>query len=205
MPLMAPVEPPDAGSIPAHPRTLDVLAILAEVGDAGELASLVARRFALPEQPQRRNAQVNTLLATLAKSGRVKRSDEREPSPVYNNVPVYRWWITSAGVEYLRAGGQDGVRSQRREAQEYRAALDAQRRATHQRIFNAAAVLVANLPPDCITARRRLMQGLYQRGLTLAEIGAAFGVTGERARQIINGIKAEKQCRCSTCGKETDE
>ena len=68
-------------------------------------------------------------------------------------------------------------------------------------ITSRAAILVSKLPPECVTARMRLVISLRSRGLSYAQIGTAFGLSGERIRQVERGIKV-KPCQCDRCGKK---
>ena len=182
---------------------IGVLKILADAGDTGELASLVARRFNTGQRVQMRNTYVNDILRRLAAREMTRRSDRTEPSPVYHNVPAYRWFITAAGRGYLASNGHGGflfrVSAAKAEAERQRQITAAAR----LRILKAAPALAAVLPAGCSDARRNLIIKLRSHNLTLAEIGTVLGISYERVRQIIAGIGV-RPCECPLHGKRSD-
>lgn len=180
------------------PSTLDVLRILAAAGSDGILAPVIARCFRLPESQQARNAWVNQILKTLTHKNRAARSNASDKSPYYYNVPTYRWYIIDAGRSYLAAGGMAGLVEihQHETEKSYNKLQDKVDR--HSLILKAAPSLVQQLPPGCTAARRNLITQLRDRGLTLRELGQLFGISGERVRQVNQGIRVAP-CRCGQC------
>lgn len=51
-------------------------------------------------------------------------------------------------------------------------------------------------------ARRERARNMRRDGCTLKEIGEAFGVSGERAYQLVRDKPAPEQATCRTCGTE---
>jgi hypothetical protein len=195
----------ETGSTRALTRvtTLSVLKILNVAGDAGERSGDIARQFTSPEKRQRRAANVNTLLARLAKHHYVYRADAPEPSPHYHNIPVYRWFITDEGKRYLRAGGYEGTNAAARTRQSVIAERKSRAQERYRKLLAGAHVLAGSLSPGCGKERNDLIIKLRYRGLTFTGIGLVFGISRERVRQIVNGINVNP-CRCQKC-VSTDE
>ena len=187
------------------PKTLDILRILAGAGKAGMLAPDIAYQFSKPVLQQRRNAVVNQVLKRLSRSDRVRYTTDT--SPRYHNIPAYRWFITSAGSKYLADGGYDEIIKRiscdNAEKLEQQRQNRQQQDVIRQLVINAAPVLIRQLPPGCTKARANLINQLYQRGITLDDIGRLLGLTRERVRQIKAGIKVTP-CRCQQCGNSLE-
>lgn len=181
-----------------NPSTLGILRLLAVAGDAGMQAGDLARHFNGTIRPERRNAFTNQTLHTLHKGGKVRRSDEKEPSLYYKNVPVWRWFITNDGRDYLRSGGREAVVRRR---QEFRAESDRQFALRLQQRSNAILsghAAARELPARCMTARAAFIAEMRAVPLTLDDIGRMLGITRERVRQIEAG-KGVTPCRCDNC------
>lgn len=174
----------------SRPRTMDLLAMLDRAGDEGLPAGALSRGFTEPVSITSRQALVNTNLLRLAGSGKVRRSDRKEASTYYHNTPVWRWFITTAGSEYLAQGGYKG-RTERSRAR--REAL-AEAKAAHQRRIEEAVAGLATGHPRCTQVRNEQMIMLRKTGMTLEDLGALFGISRERARQIIAGRCGPCQC-----------
>jgi hypothetical protein len=183
--------------ISGSPRVLEIMRILADAGDAGECAPDIARRFT-HMSVQRRNSRVNQYLNQLRPRGYVRRCESHEPSHYYNNVRMFRWFITPAGREYLASGGFSAVMAVAQERRQLSEAAAQVHEAQRQQVIAAAPALVRNLPPDCKTARAELIIKLRSRNLRLHEIGEVFSISRERVRQIIRDISTEV-CLCAAC------
>jgi hypothetical protein len=179
-----------------RPRTLVILQILADVGQTGIIAPDIAYQFTLPLVVQRRNSIVNQILIRFGKRGYAYRV--KEASPRYKNVPTYRWFITSAGRDYLKNDGWEGYKA----VIKYEAAERDKRRqqliTTRQLLSQATPALIKQLPPGCSKARNDLMKKLREQGMTIDETGQLFNITRQRVSQIIHGIGVG-QCRCHIC------
>lgn len=170
---------------------LGVLRYLDEAGPEGMMAGVLARKFAYRETyfssrtnspSQRRLAELNTVFDSLQRNGRVRRGRRMEQTPVYHNVPSWRWYITAAGHAYLAAGGRDGIAAARAATREQAHRERAEARTT---LAEETVLRVARLPEQDLVARNQLICEVYGKGLlTLGETGAFFGLTRERVRQI---------------------
>jgi transcriptional regulator with XRE-family HTH domain len=181
-----------------RPTGDNVLQLLSAAGEAGELASMLARRFTSPETIQRRNALVNHFMARWGRRGYVQRSAYTEPSPLYNHNGAYRWFITGAGQQYL---DNDCVHTEdliRAAAHAAHAQRSEHINAIWQRALAEAPALLAALPVRCVTRYGEAIRGLRRRYLTLQEIGDMLGITRERVRQIEMGISTSGH-QCSAC------
>lgn len=179
------------------PSVRAILAMLIDAGEEGELASLLARRFSAPELILYRCTQTNNHLNALRKRGLTRRGS-KEPSPVYNNCPVYRWYITPDGEMYYRRT-YDEMSPLHHSAV---ARAERVRRFHIQDVKRQALAelpaLAATLPPRCPTRLRELVLGMRRRYLTLQEIGDAVGLTRERIRQYEAGINLSGH-KCQYC------
>jgi len=177
---------------PDKPVTSKVLAILAAAGDAGILAGDIARQFTYPEDLSRRNVKVNNILRTLAGSGRARKADREERSPHYRNTPVYRWWITAAGLRYLASG----LRPDQVLAAEAGRASRAADRRRHAKLIAAARAEHGKGEPDHV--REQVITELREQGCSWIAIGTVYGISRERARQIYHGLGVSP-CLCDIC------
>jgi hypothetical protein len=121
----------------------------------------------------------------------------KEPTPYYNNVPVYRWYITPEGVEYLAAGMAAGIRAARVARAKQ---AEAQRREARRRADDLITQAYIDCDPRTISKceREQVIRELRSAGCTLDAIGGVFGVTRERVRQILTGYKTTP-CTCPRC------
>jgi ATP/maltotriose-dependent transcriptional regulator MalT len=192
---------------PPNPRR--VLELLKEAGEQGLLAGDMARQFTIPDPPfkpvkgkvttpsmsnlQRRLTWTNQILERQTGRGRTRRGG-KEPSPYYNNVPTYRWFITEEGVGYLASGMAEGLRAARdAEVAQRNAELREKRRGQKLLITQAYVEYEPATTPVCV--RERVIRELRAAGCTLDEIGGVFDVTRERVRQIMEGIRPGV-CKC---------
>ena len=206
---------PDA--YPYHPpNSEEVLRILKEAGEEGIVGPDIARHFTVPDPPlsesgirsgkrytlpmanlQRRLTWTNQILDRFRRRGWVVRGG-KEPSRYYNNVPSWRWYVTDAGVEYLAAGMAAGLRAARDAELKRRAAEHAAwQRHLDDMITQAYIDFDPAETPQC--ERDAAMRTLREAGCTLGSIGGVFGVTRERVRQVLAGIKV-RPCRCPKHG-----
>jgi hypothetical protein len=96
-------------------------------------------------------------------------------APAASNTPTRRWFITPDGRRYLANGLRpDAAVARDRQRQE--------RQAEKQRIEEMLAA-TPRLPPG--PERTARMRELKAAGCTLGQIAAVFGVTHERAYQIL--------------------
>jgi len=205
-----PEPPPAITPLGEPPNTRRVLELLAEAGGEGTRGPDIARHFTVnpPVMPslgdlgpgsqslQRRLAWTNQILDRLALHGYVYKGGT-EPSPYYHRVPAHRWFITGGGVQYLADGLAEGRRRVRRE----REAAEAARLAEHRKRLDdlLTQAYVENDPektPAC--ERERVIRKLRGEGCTLQDIGDVFGITRERVRQILVGLRTHP-CRCPDC------
>jgi hypothetical protein len=202
---------PEVTQLPETPNSRRVLELLKEAGDEGMLGGVLARHFTIPDPHtpslqgkmaaasqnlQRRLAWTNQVLDRFLRHGFVRRGG-KEPTPYYNNVPVYRWYITPEGVEYLAAGMAAGIRA----ARIARAKLKAeQNREARRRADDLITQAYVDCDPSSIykCEREKMIRELREAGCTLDAIGGVFGVTRERVRQILIGYKA-LPCECPRC------
>jgi hypothetical protein len=188
-----------SADVSQRPTGKVILRLLTDAGDAGELASVLARHFTAPLNQQRRNALTNHWLTRYQRHQYVRRSAVTEPSPVYKNTPVYRWFITDHGRAYLERGCVSELQQLRAELR----AQDTQRmmhiHAVQLRALADGPALIAALPLKCLTRRTELVRALRRRYLTLEEIGQMMGVTRERIRQLEAGIDGHQ---CPDCVNE---
>lgn len=157
---------------------MPVLAFLIEAAEAGLLAPEISSKFTYPEDRQRRMAQTNTLLRTQQRLGRALRAQKPEASVRYHNVPAYRWYITSAGVEYYVAGGYKARATKR--------ALVREQRIVYEQKLLAYVTRVQLLHTISTEERNQLVLEMYLDGITKADIGLIVRLTRERVRQIVN-------------------
>jgi len=193
------------------PSSRRVLELLKEAGEEGMLGGVIARHFTVPDPHapsqaermtipaqnlQRRLAWTNQILARFARHGWARRGS-KEPTPYYNNVPAYRWFVTPEGAEYLAAGMGPGLRAARaafvrREAE--------QRQKTLKRHDDLITQAYVDYDPATIykCEREKAIRELRAAGCTLEAVGGVFGLTRERIRQIMNGYKTGF-CKCPRC------
>jgi hypothetical protein len=171
-----------------RPSALKVLELLAEAGPGGRTGSDIAHLFDEPTDLLRRLTHVNYVLRNFEASGRARRGDE-EPSPRYQHSPTVRWFVTPAGRKYLAAGGHGAVKRAR-----LARAADQAREA--QRLRALVLESRTRFGPDS-PQHERLAESrrLRAEGVTLEDIGGIFGVTRERIRQLLAGIKVP-ECQC---------
>lgn len=202
LPTIVPVDGP--------PTSKGVLEVLKEAGEEGMRGPDIARHFNVdyPGMPsvahlshesqchQRRMTWTNQILERFKTNGWARKGG-LEPSPYYNNVPAYRWFITPEGRGYLAAGMAAGIR----EAQRFQHEREAVKLAAHRKrladlLTEAYASTDPATTPKC--ERTRIMKHLREAGCTLQDIGDVFGVTRERARQLIEDI-SPSVCTCPRC------
>lgn len=176
-----------------------LLPLLAAAGDEGmtTIEMALAPQFAgTYGSAQGRSNRVSAVLAALERRGVTERIGYGQ-SPLYHRQPVNRWRaVQPAATYYLTPSQRATLRRERSHERQRERAADAQRRA----LLAAGAFLQYDRrTPRCV--RERACRELRAQGLTLEQIGAIFGITRERARQIIAGIKPG-QCRCADCLKE---
>lgn len=195
---------------PPSPRR--VLELLKEAGEEGMLGAVLARHFTVPDPHmpshaakkmgsrsqnlQRRLAWTNQILDRFLTHGWARRGT-MEPTPYYNNVPAYRWYVTPHGVEYLAAGMSEGLRAAKRETDRRMAE---QRLATLKRRENLITQAYIDYDPHSIykCEREKAIRELRAAGCTLDAVGGVFGLTRERVRQIMVGYKTGT-CKCPRC------
>jgi sigma-70-like protein len=180
----------------------DILAALDEAGEAGMLGPDIARLFDVPEVLQRRLSNVNTVLGDFRRRGLARRGGP-EPSPRYHHSPAVRWYITPAGHDYLAGGMRDGARDRNRHQVAARAARVRARQADdgrREQLLRAAAA--AGYGPSSAQCQRLAKaRELRWQDCTLDEIGALFGISRERVRQLLAGIRVGP---CPHCAQLTE-
>lgn len=176
-----------------------LLTLLTEAGDAGLRGPEMADRFESPPASQRRKVRVNSTLADLRRRGLVRRAARMEASPVYNNTPTWRWWVTDAGVRYLAGGCRRGRTARlrlQREASADRRAEELDRRAAV--LGDVAARIMESMDPDTLVesyywlhkcTRDAEIRHLVAEGCYYDDVGKLFGLTRERVRQVAAGIR----------------
>jgi len=167
--------PPSAGG---------VLSALTQAGDAGMMAGDLARTFGMRASyrgnPQRRLAEVNTILEKQEARGTVRRAAGMEPSPYYNNVPGWRWFISADGVRHL--GDMERLREEREAVYAARRG----RRIQKEQARQSAADRFRAVRPRSFADRDDLVRAIYSEGLlSLEDIGRAAGITRQRVHQIL--------------------
>jgi hypothetical protein len=171
-----------------RPLTFSLLTALQKAGKAGLTAGDLTDMFDLPASRVRRNSRVNQLLHYQFESGRVRRSAELEISPRYQHARTWRWFITRDGIRYL-AYARDGLPG----AWAPRAPDPAlQVRAREAREKYAAvrqAVLDGCGPGTPRPERDKRIVELAAAGVDLTLAGALFGITRERARQLVRDAR----------------
>ena len=170
------------------PLTRDLMGLLAEAGEAGLLAGDLVDRFSSPGDRVRRNNRVNQLLHYQLARGHVLRGP-LEQSPRYRRAWTRRWYITGTGLTYLdvlRAGPEGAWPA------DVRGLLET---CAREREFEAAryAALRAVLTgphPLTVTAGERGegIVALRRAGCDYKVIGAVYGISRERVRQILNSL-----------------
>ena len=135
---------------------------------------------------------MNNILRTLAGSGRARKADREERSPHYRNTPVYRWWITAAGLRYLASG----LRPDQVLAAEAGRASRAADRRRHAKLIAAARAEHGKGEPDHV--REQVITELREQGCSWIAIGTVYGISRERARQIYHGLGVSP-CLCDIC------
>jgi hypothetical protein len=180
------------------PSALGVLRLLQAAPD-GMLAGDIARSFARSCGDARPlNVEVNTILHYQLSRGRVRRGD-LEPSTRYHLVPVYRWFITGAGIAYCAAGGRPAVLAAARHKGQQKAASRMDAAVAALDSLEAAIAIARQVTPGCLASRDEAIRVLRAAGLTMDAIGFLFGITRERARQVTAG-KSPTACTCGQCG-----
>lgn len=201
---------PEVRQLNEPPSARRALELLKEAGEEGMLGSVLARHFTIkdPHMPsqermskksqnlQRRLAWTNQILDRFLLYGYARRGP-MEPSPYYHLVPVYRWFVTPEGVDFLAGGMGAGARARRVAAAQRAAATQRARRVRQGELITAAYVKY-DPASTYVCERNSAILELRDAGCTLAEIGGVFGITRERARQIISGFKPGV-CKCQRC------
>lgn len=170
------------------PLTRDLMGLLAEAGEAGLLSGDLTDRFAAPGNRVRRNNRINQLLRYQLDRGHVLRGP-LEQSPHYRRAWSRRWYITGAGLAYLevlRAGPQGAWYA------DVRGLLEARTR-EHEfercRFAALRAVLTGEHPLTVSpAARAEGILALRRAGCDNVLIGAVYGISRERVRQILNSL-----------------
>ena len=172
-----------------RPLTRELLKLLDDAGEAGLSAGDFTEWFTLPAARVQRNSRVNQLLLYQAQKGRVRRG-EPERSPRYHRAWTRRWFITEAGRAYLAV--LETARLTQfpfADLQGQLAARTVERDFERRRYAALRAVLEGPHPLTVpVPERNRKMVELREAGCDLEVIGAVFGVTRERVRQIIKSL-----------------
>jgi len=201
---------PRIARVDEPPNSRRVLELLKEAGEEGVLGGVLARHFTIPDPHmpsleglvlrsqnlQRRLAWTNQILDRFLRHGWARRGG-KEPTPYYNNVPVYRWYITGDGEQYLAAGMAEGIRAAR--ASEIARAAE-QRREEQRHADDMITQAYVSYDPATIykCEREQAIRELREAGCTLDAIGGVFSLTRERVRQILVGYKTSP-CTCPRC------
>ncbi len=118
-----------------------------------------------------------------------------------HNIPIKRWRaIQPAADQFMQLPSPEQRKAARR-AQElqYRRAVDANRK-RREALVAEAMLNYGRGTPKCV--RTRVCRELRAQKVSLDDIGRVFGITRERARQIIAGQHPGRPCTCSDCLKE---
>lgn len=201
---------PVVNQLDEPPSSRRVLELLKEAGEEGMLGGVLTRHFTIPDPDmpsqqhlrkrsqnlQRRMAWTNQILDRFLLHGFVRRG-QSEPSPYYHLVPVYRWFVTPEGVEYLAAGMGPGIRAARAaEARWWAERYRSERKQADDLVTRAYLRYDPATTYPC--EREKAIREMRDAGCTLAEIGGVFGITRERTRQILVGFKPVI-CKCPKC------
>ena len=162
---------------------LSVLAYLDRAGDGGATTTEITQAHGHPASYQQRSNYVSAILRRLNAAGCAEQAGT-ERSALYRGTPVSRWRITAAGQRRYR---EDSTRAAVKAAMDARieqAAAARETALTAARDEMAALVRSGGIP--AVTAEWRAAKVAELRAVpcTLTEIGALFGLTGERVRQI---------------------
>ena len=172
-----------------RPLTFSLLAALQKAGKAGLTAGDLTDMFDVPVSRVRRNSRVNQLLNYQFGAGRVRRAPELESSPRYRHAHTFRWFITPAGARYLRYAREGvpvtwsprtqdpGLKGRMQEAQAKYAAV-------------RQAVLDGCGPGTPRPQRDARIVAMVAAGVDLTLAGALYGITRERARQLVRAARA---------------
>jgi hypothetical protein len=76
---------------------------------------------------------------------------------------------------------------------------DADARAHDFAVRNAGIFAARTGPGGCLAARNAAIPQMRDLGLSMPEIGRILGITRERVRQILAGIRSD--CHCVSCGR----
>jgi hypothetical protein len=175
-----------------RPSALKVLELLAEADQAGLTGPDIARTFDEPAVLQSRLAHVNDVLRNFEASGKVRRRGV-EPSLRYHHSPTVRWVVTPAGRAYLAAGGHGAAKRARLARAEAR---EQEARRLRALVLESRTRFGPDSPQHERLAESRRLRA---EGVTLEDIGGIFGVTRERIRQLLAGIRVPP-CQCGRPG-----
>lgn len=167
------------------PLTRDLMALLAEAGEAGMTAGDLTSRYDSPGDQVRRNNRVNQLLHYQLERGHVRRGP-LERSPRYHRAWTRRWFITKTGLTYLdvlRAGPVGAWHT------DVRGQLETcSRELEFERGRHAALRKVLTGPhPLTVTPEQRAegIAALRAAGCDNTLIGAVYGISREWVRRIL--------------------
>jgi hypothetical protein len=176
----------------SKPNAYAIFVLLARAGNRGMQAGEIARCFEGPpanrarrKSDSPRNRLVNTILQDRLGRGWVKRSERMEPSSYYNNVPVWRWFITPAGIEHAKEG-PPGVQAAERRARQEQLRTSYQAKVIRRQELAAQAIREGYGPQSSAYERAAKVYELRAQELTLQQIGDVFGITRETVRVILN-------------------
>ncbi len=165
------------------PSVMNVLAALHSAGDEGLTSGDIAEIYDPGRSHGTINA-VNNILYRYHDNGRVRRSGEMEHLDCITRTKVWRWYITPEGSAYYLQGGRPGQAALRRASKTSKRNAALRRRdIIHKAITDGYG---RHTPPE---ERRRVVAQLYAQGLNKNEISIVFGITRERVRQIVDGLK----------------
>lgn len=118
-----------------------------------------------------------------------------------HNIPIKRWRaIQPAADQFLTLPSPEQRKAARRQQElEYRRAVDANKK-RREALVAEAMLNYGRGTPKCV--RTRVCRELRAQKVSLDDIGRVFGITRERARQVIAGVSEGRPCRCADCLKE---
>jgi hypothetical protein len=187
------------------PLTRDLLALLAEAGEAGLLAGDLTDRFAAPGNRVRRNNRINQLLTYQLARGHVLRGP-LEQSPNYRRAWTRRWFITKTGLAYLevlRAGPEGAWYA------DVRGLLETctREREFESRRFAALRTVLTGPHPLTVSPaeRARGIGALRRAGCDYVVIGAVYGISRERVRQLLKDLPGQEDNPLSLYSSQATE